>query len=407
MTVLGEVAQVVDCEHKTAPRTENAHFAYSIGTQAVRGGRLDIDRAKPVSKATYEQWTRRAVPASDDLIFSREAPMGEVGTVPRDPRVCLGQRTVLLRPDLDRIEPRFLLYALMAPEVQQWVRDNSVGSTVQHLNVADVRRVPIAFLPPLNEQRRIVDLLEDHLSRLDAAGSYLRSCTRRLEAMKRSLLADLHDGDVRLLGDLAVDAGYGTSAKCSVDGVGMPVVRIPNLIDGQVDLTDEKRVVDISTDMAKFMLSQGDLLIVRTNGSVDLIGKSAVVQPGINAAFASYLIRYRVREEFLRPKWVQAMLSAPQVRAQIVRLAASSAGQHNLSLGKLNGLQLPVPSLEVQDARLRRLGHIEDERHRLVDAVMASRRRAEALRRSLLAAAFSGRLTRNRQHLDAEELVSP
>ncbi|MEJ7787108.1 MAG: hypothetical protein WKF96_20085 [Solirubrobacteraceae bacterium] len=164
-------------------------------------------------------------------------------------------------------------------------------------------------------------------------------------------------------------------------------------MNGVIDLIDEKRVADPGADVSSAILTAGDLLIVRTNGSVGLIGRSAVVQDGIDAAFASYLIRYRLREDLVRPRWLQAMLTTPQVRRTIEPLAASSAGQHNLSLAKLNPLELPVPSLERQDAGLSRLHELEEQLASLRSDVDRGRSHSAALRRSLLAAAFSGRLT--------------
>jgi len=207
------------------------------------------------------------------------------------------------------------------------------------------------------------------------------------------VLAQLHDGAPVPLAELAWDSGYGTSEKCVADGPGVPVVRIPNLVDGAVNLTDEKRVADSSADVSSSMLATGDLLIVRTNGSVDLIGRSAAVQDDIDAAFASYLIRYRLRGDLVRPSWVQAMLSTPQVRRKIEPMAASSAGQHNLSLAKLDPLELPVPSLEQQDAGLARFREVEEMVAVLRSEISRARSHSTALRRSLLAAAFSGQLT--------------
>jgi type I restriction enzyme, S subunit len=177
------------------------------------------------------------------------------------------------------------------------------------------------------------------------------------------------------------------------------VVRIPNLVQGRIDLGDEKRVADPAADVAGSMLAPGDLLIVRTNGSVDLIGRSAVVQDGINAAFASYLIRYRLNRDLVRPEWVQAMFSAPQVRRRIEPLAASSAGQHNLSLAKLNPVEVPLPSLSEQDRGLKRLTELRQTLNRTRAAIKAGERRSAALRRAVLAAAFSGRLTESIQEL--------
>ena len=185
------------------------------------------------------------------------------------------------------------------------------------------------------------------------------------------------------------------------------MVRIPNLEGGRISLREEKRIADSKVDVSKYMLRPGDILIVRTNGSVDLIGRSAVVQQGIDAAFASYLIRYRVDGRRVRPKWVQAMLNTPQLRQVIESLAASSAGQHNLSLGKLDRVVIPVPSLDSQDRLLQRLAEFDSEIDRLRASMEAATVRAGRLRESLLAAAFEGRLTRRASERDRVGEGSP
>jgi type I restriction enzyme S subunit len=243
------------------------------------------------------------------------------------------------------------------------------------------------------EQRRIVEMLEDRLSRLDVATSTLRASLRRLDVLRRLVVMDLAVGAVASLKSLAVDSGYGTSTKCQVGGAGSAVVRIPNLLSGRIDLSDEKRAADPSIDLSSVKLAAGDVLIVRTNGSKDLIGRSAVVQEGVEAAFASYLIRYRVDTEKIRPAWLHAMLGSPALRAEIESLAASSAGQHNLSLGKLDGLPIPTPAIDEQDAALARLAELDYHRELLRSAVDGALRRSEDLRRSILAAAFRGELT--------------
>lgn len=181
--ILGDVVTVVDCEHRTAPRAEAGRLhGYSIRTTNIRQGAILLDDAKPVTYETFREWTRRAVPSPGDLILSREAPMGEVGAVPIGTPVCLGQRTVLLQLRHDLVDQRFLKHLLMSPASQQWILGTASGTTVLHLNVADVRRIPIGILPPLAEQLRTVSILEDHLSRLDDATRGLETVRRRADA---------------------------------------------------------------------------------------------------------------------------------------------------------------------------------------------------------------------------------
>jgi type I restriction enzyme S subunit len=294
----------------------------------------------------------------------------------------------VLRVRPDWVDRRFLLHALNFTDYHGYAN----GTTRLKLTKSSMCSILVP-VPPLDEQRRIVEILEDHLSRLDMATLTLRASLRRLDVLRRLVVMDIAVGAAATLKSLAVDSGYGTSVKCEVGGAGAAVVRIPNLLNGRIDLSDEKRAADPSVDLSSATLAVGDVLIVRTNGSKDLIGRSGVVQEGVDAAFASYLIRYRVDTEKIRPAWLHTMLGAPALRTEIERLAASSAGQHNLSLGKLDGLLIPTPTIAEQDAALARLAEFDDHGEVVRHALDGAVRRSEALRQSLLSAAFRGEIT--------------
>lgn len=354
---------------------------------------LDLSDVKTMNFTDSEMATYRMEPG-DIVLSEASGSPGEVGK----PALWSGEisecafQNTLIRVRAREHDPKFLLHYFRYLALDGQFVEYSRGVGIHHIGRARLASWPTP-LPQMDEQHRIVDLLEDHLSRLDAAESLVATSSRRLLSLRKSLLAGLHEGDPTPLGELAVDCGYGTSEKCVSDGPGPAVVRIPNLKDGRIDLSDEKRIVVASADVSKYQLGAGDLLIVRTNGSVDLIGRSAVVQEGVDAAFASYLIRYRFDRDRVAPAWVHAMLSTPQVRARVEALAASSAGQHNLSLGKLNPLELPIPSRDVQLGGLARLAELDAQLKRLRSELTSAQSRAAYLRRSLLAAAFSGQLT--------------
>jgi len=154
--LLRDCAEVVDCEHKTAPAAEiGIEYAYSIGTPALRMNFINYSEAKPVNKETYQAWTKRKEPDIGDVILAREAPVGGVGMVDKNHKVCLGQRTVLIRAETKKINPYFLFYYLQTNTIQDWMRERSSGSTVAHLNVSDIKAIPITFLPSLEEQNAI------------------------------------------------------------------------------------------------------------------------------------------------------------------------------------------------------------------------------------------------------------
>lgn len=157
---LGELCTlIVDSEHKTAPAARpGEEYGYSIGTPHIRSGRLLFDSAIPVDRDTYESWTARATPREHDLILTREAPVGQVARIGPSQRVCLRQRTVLLRPNRNIVDPKYLLYYLMAPTAQEVMHSKASGSTVPHLNIKEVRNLHLE-VPPLTSQKATAEAL--------------------------------------------------------------------------------------------------------------------------------------------------------------------------------------------------------------------------------------------------------
>ncbi len=148
---------VVDCEHKTAPVTAEGYP--SIRTPNIGRGRLILDGVNMVDEATYHAWTRRAAPQAGDLIVAREAPVGNVAIVPPGLKVCLGQRTVLVRPNPAKVDGPFLCYFLLGDYVQGRFRATATGATLPHLNMRDIRNLPMPPLPDLTVQRRVASIL--------------------------------------------------------------------------------------------------------------------------------------------------------------------------------------------------------------------------------------------------------
>jgi type I restriction enzyme S subunit len=174
----------------------------------------------------------------------------------------------------------------------------------------------------------------------------------------------------------------------------MPVLRIPNVVGGRLDLADLKYAQANFAEPEEELLSGGDLLIVRTNGSRTLIGRGAVIRESLREStyFASYLIRLRLVPFESLMGWIALFWESPGTRNWIEFRAATSAGQHNVSLSLLETMPIPLPSaaeqtaiVELVEAQLSIIDHLESD----LEAKLKS---AQALRQSILKAAFEGKL---------------
>lgn len=155
---LDEVCEfIVDCLHKTAP-TQSTGYP-SIRTPNVGRGRLMLEGVNRVSEDVYTEWTKRAIPEPGDLILAREAPAGNVAIIGEGQTVCLGQRTVHLRPDHKKVNPHFLCYYLLAPRQQGALLASETGATAGHVNMRDIRRLNLGSLPTLPTQQELGRIL--------------------------------------------------------------------------------------------------------------------------------------------------------------------------------------------------------------------------------------------------------
>ena len=184
---------VVDCHNKTAPYTSTG--IPLVRTTNIKDGRLLLHDTRYVDQPTYEFWSRRCPPEPGDVLFTREAPMGEAGIIPPGVKLCLGQRTMLMRPS-PAISSSFLLSALLSPVVKDLIDRVAVGSGVKHLRVGDVERLPVP-LPPVAEQARIVAEVDRHLSIIREVEAEVDANLQRAQSLRQATLAKAIQGEKR------------------------------------------------------------------------------------------------------------------------------------------------------------------------------------------------------------------
>lgn len=181
------VHDIIDTEHKTVPFYDDGEYLVARTTN-IKNGRLTLEGAKYTDAAGYEEWTRRAVPAPGDILFTREAPAGEACLVPAGVPLCLGQRTVLIRIDQNKADASFVLWSLYGGLAARFISDLSQGSTVAHFNMPDIGNIPL-FTGPTEEQRERAALLEAKLEQVDSLKIHVTQHIARLREYRSSLIS--------------------------------------------------------------------------------------------------------------------------------------------------------------------------------------------------------------------------
>lgn len=349
-----------------------------------------------ITDLAVENSSVKLVPAGSVAIVVRSGileRMLPVGLVPF--ATTLNQDMKALRPR-DGVDARWIAWGLRAFERDLLRQTRKHGTTVASIEWPRFQQFELP-IPPLDEQRRIVALLDDHLSRVDAARESVVASIRRTSALVTSSLgaivtAGSAGSRLSTVGAEAERVDYGSSARCHAepsDG-DVPVLRMGNLKLGEIDLRDLKFLPKDHPEFPKLLLAQGDLLFNRTN-SAELVGKSAVFDSVATTSFASYLIRIRFKAT-VDPRWATIVINSPQGRAYIASVATQQVGQANVNGTKLKAFPLPIPRLSRQRELVATHERLLEKANRLSAIAEESLKRSVALRRSLLAEVFSGQL---------------
>lgn len=307
--------------------------------------------------------------------------LGRVGEVEAD--AVTSPEYQVWKIDADLL-PAFMELVLKFDLFREQVEFNRVGSVKERLFVDNLLDIAIP-VPSLSRQQDAVDHVlrqEIEAHRLsDAADEILRSIdvlllrrlglddlrapsrgkvsTIRRHAMDRwgvaynqimGIATALENGrfEVRQFGGLLTALQYGLSVKTNAEKeAGLPVLRMGNLADGEIDVSNLKYVDLPQSETASYLLSNGDILINRTN-SKELVGKAAVFHEPGDYLFASYLLRARCDAAEADPDYLALVLNSPIGRRQIDRLSRQALGMANINSQEIRALRVPLPPLEIQ-----------------------------------------------------------
>lgn len=149
---------IVDCPHSTPTWTTFGYVV--IRNQNITDGVLDLSSPSYTDYSGYRDRTKRASPQENDIVITREAPMGRVCLIPKEPICCLGQRQVLLRADRNKISAEYLYWSLRSPFVQRQILINEgTGATVSNMRIPVLKALEIPRLASIEiENKKARDL---------------------------------------------------------------------------------------------------------------------------------------------------------------------------------------------------------------------------------------------------------
>lgn len=353
--------------------------------------------------AYYEPRGKRGgIRAKDnDLLFARITPClenGKVSLLPPSSGPTGGSTEFLVVRPGTNVDPRYLYLWSLNPAVRERAKAEMTGTTGRmRLSGSALGALPFPH-PPLPEQRRIVEVVEEHMARLDAADASLASAERRMRQWSAVSLERVIWGtaaqDVSVGEILREPMRNGRSDRASISGEGTRTLTLTAVT--KRSFTDQHtKITSTPADVASNLwLEPGDILVQRSN-TPELVGTSARYQgPREWAIFPDLLIRIRPDESRMRSDFLDLALRTERSHRTLRSKAKGLAGSMpKIDQAALAGTRVPCPPAEIQRALVSEAHDVQAQADAALAAIGKSRLRSAALRRAVLAAAFSGRLT--------------
>lgn len=339
----------------------------------------------------------------DVLIARMPEPLGRACLFPGSDRPAVTVVDVrVLRPGSSGLDNRWLMWAINSPQVRQQIRHYQTGTTRKRISGKNLGRIEVA-VPPVAEQRRIVEALEEQLSRLDAAERAVTRAQRRRMSLVRTVRdrvvraeGELPDGWAwRSLREVVERVEAGKSFRCEPQPAGdgeWGVIKVSAMTWGEFRQEEQKAVPAGRPIETRHEIRSGDILVSRAN-TPEYVGAPVLVRKTRPRLLLSDKSLRLVPAPGVSRDWLITVLSAPLVRRQIsAKATGSKDSMRNISQKDLLAVRIPVPPVESQpllanyaDEFLSGIGGMARE---LENALV----RATKMRRALLRRAFSGRL---------------
>lgn len=385
-----ELFEFVDYRGKTPTKTSNGIRLMTASN--VRKGYIDHKRVEYISEAEYMERQSRGISQKGDILFTTEAPLGNVALADLDV-YSAGQRVITLQSKfgVNSLYVNFLL----SPYFQRELLKNATGTTAQGIKAAKLKEI-ILPVPPVEEQRRIVVKLEEllplveeygkaqeGLDKLNAElGAKLRTSVLN-EAIQGKLVPQLDsEPAVESFADEPEDVPFaipdnwrwvtlGSIGTSNIgltykptdlgDGLqGVPVLRSNNIQKGKLVLDDLKRVV-MKNVPNKVLVHTGDLLICARNGSKALVGKAALIPSEAESfAFGAFMAVYRSCYN----AYLYYFLQSPLFRKHLDAVNTTTINQ--ITQKNLLSTLCPLPPVEEQRRIVQKLEILLSEVDKLV-----------------------------------------
>lgn len=299
-----------------------------------------VDTKRKITSAGLKYTTLLPI---NTVIFSSRATIGEVCINKVPTATNQGYKNFVCDPAKLNFEYLYQILVHLRPVLVDLVPAGSKYKEINGKTIADFE-IP---LPPLSVQQQIVS----ECGLVDESEDFARAQLDSINSKIDKSISDIYESTASFLeiDQIAIDVQYGLNEAMNEGGVGYKIFRMNEIIRGRMVDNGSMKCADISAEeFSKYKLNKGDLLFIRSNGSLEHIGKVGLFDLDGDYCYASYLVRIVPDSSKVLPRYLGCIMNSESFRKGMVPLAVKSGGTNNINATKMKSIKVPVPSLADQ-----------------------------------------------------------
>lgn len=373
-------------------------------------GYISHSKITHITEEMHENYLKRSILKANDLLISIAGSLGKSAIVREcDLPINTNQAIAFVRLFADKIDVNYIRNTIESPLINSVLTKQTKVTSIPNLTLEIIKDCPIP-LPPLSEQQRIVERIEELFAKLDEAKERLQEVADSFAVRKAAILHKAFTGELtkqwrlengvsdesweeKTIGEICSSLKYGTSKKSSDDGE-VVVLRMGNLQNGEIDWSNLAYTSD-EEDIKKYLLKSGDVLFNRTN-SPELVGKTSIYRGEMPAIYAGYLIKLDYEKNIVVGDYLNYYLNSSKAKEYYMQVKTDGVSQSNINAKKIGEFEIPLPTLSEQHEIVRLIDDLLARERKAQQAAEQALVSIDLMKKSILARAFRGELGTNK-----------
>lgn len=386
---LNELVDVRDGTHDS-PKYVNNGFPL-ITSKNLVNGRVDFENVNLITETDFDSINKRSKVDKGDILYSMIGSIGNFAIVNFEPRFAI-KNVALFKFKNSKLSSKYFIHYIKSNEFTTQIEKQSKGGTQKFVTLKILRNIKVP-LPPLPQQQKIANILDA----ADALRQNDKALIAKYDELTQALFLDMFGDPVsNPKGWEKVSLSeYGTfknglnfnntESGVSIKYLGVGDFKSKSRIDDAESLSDIE-LNSLPND--GYLLKDGDLVFVRSNGNRALVGRCVEVYPKNNTlTFSGFCIRYRINSHLIKSTYLSQLFRNKSFKNLMLE-SGQGANIQNINQQILSSIDVPLPSLNLQKQFVNRIQAIEEQKA----IAQASLMKSEELFKSLLQKAFKGEL---------------